>query len=133
MLEIKPVQSADQHEQVCRDCTVAYDADNLCYAAYEGERLIGISEFVIKGKYGYIRSLKNANGVDDLGALFIAARATLNFIDLHGVHEAFFEAEDSCPDERFIKWVGFSKDAEGRWYMDLNGFFEEPCKHENKE
>ena len=28
-----------------------------------------------------------------------------------------------------IKSIGFEKDAEGRWFVDLTDFFIEPCQH----
>ena len=42
-----------------------------------------------------------------------------DFIDLHGVHFAYFEGD--C-DEKFIKWLGFTKQTDGRWGADLESF-----------
>ena len=57
-------------------------------------------------------------------------RATLNFIDLCGVHTAFFDAD--FENETLIKAIGFEKNPAGRWEMDLTDFFREPCKHSKK-
>ena len=59
--------------------------------------------------------------------MFVMGRATLNFIDLCGVHRAFFDAKTE--NETLIKAIGFAKNANGRYEVDLTGFFEEPCKH----
>ena len=62
--------------------------------------------------------------------MFVMGRATLNFIDLCGVHTAFFDAE--CDNETLIKAIGFSKNTEGRFEIDLTDFFNEPCQHSKK-
>ena len=59
--------------------------------------------------------------------MFVMGRAALNFIDLCGVHRAFFDAE--CENETLIRAIGFAKNPAGRWEMDLTDFFKEPCKH----
>jgi hypothetical protein len=59
--------------------------------------------------------------------MFVMGRAALNFIDLCGVHVAFFDA--ACDDEILIKSIGFAKNADNRWEMNLTDFFKEPCKH----
>ncbi len=130
MLEVKPIQTFEEHEDFCRRCGIEADADALCYAAYEDDRLLGVCEFKMWGADGCaeMTALKNVIGVSDIESLFIMGRATLNYIDLHGVHEAIFTQKEGF-DERLIKWIGFKLDEKDRWYMNLTGFFEEPCKH----
>ena len=65
---------------------------------------------------------------DRIESLFVMGRATLNFIDLCGVHEAYFE-DESFEGEGMIKSIGFTKTEDGRWYVNLTDFFVEPCQH----
>lgn len=62
--------------------------------------------------------------------MFVMGRAALNFIDLCGVHHAYFDAE--CENETLIKAIGFSRNPDGRYEIDLTDFFKDPCKHSNK-
>ena len=47
--------------------------------------------------------------------------------NLCGVHRAYFDAK--CDNETLVKAIGFSRNADGRFEMDLTDFFKEPCKH----
>ena len=127
MLEIYPVETKKEQEVICKMCDQEYDADAMCYAAYVDGVLAGACQFKIHEKSGYIISLRESGEVNDRDALFIMGRATLNFIDLCGVHSAYYKAEDE--DEDLIKRIGFKKNDEGKWFMDLTGFFEAPCQH----
>jgi dUTP pyrophosphatase len=104
------------------------DGDEWHFLAYattyttipKGER---ICQFRIKNDNGYLYDLCNTEGVDDLEALIIMGRATLNFIDLCGVHTAYFEGEKI----RGAMAVGF-REKDGALFADLTGMFESPCK-----
>jgi hypothetical protein len=50
-------------------------------------------------------------------------RAALNFIDLCGAHEAYFEGDKT----RAAIAVGF-REKGGKLYADLSGMFDSPCK-----
>lgn len=125
MLEIKPIQTKEEQKRICEMCGVEYFPDDMAYFASEGDKLLGVCQFNMKGGRGYISNMSNAIGVDDFEAMFIMARQTLNFIDLCGVHGAVYLGEES----RLSKAVGF-KNVDGELFMDLTGFFESPCKHE---
>ena len=132
MLIIKPIQEKSLQEALCARCHADYDINCLAYGAWlkpdtddvetEGE-FIGICQFRL-GKAATIVTLAKAVGTDDTEAMFIMGRQTMNFIDLHGVHGCYFEADG---DEKFVKWLGFAKDEEGRWFCDLEKFFTHPC------
>lgn len=136
MLIIKPIQDKSYQEQLCARCKVEYDPDLLAYGAWVRDELdneasgdfVGICQFKL-GKSAHIVDLAKAVGTDDTEAMFIMGRQTMNFIDLHGVHTAYFDAE--C-DERFIMWLGFKKDEDGKWFADLEAFFSHPCSAEKK-
>jgi hypothetical protein len=65
----------------------------------------------------------------DNEALFVMGRAALNFIDLCGIHTAFYDGDESLPGAQLLHAVGFRKNEQGRLEMDLTGFFTTPCKH----
>ncbi len=123
MLIIKPIQDKRLQEELATKCGVTYKPDLVAYGAWVSDEFVGISQFRM-GKEGAICDLAKANGTDDTEAMFIMGRQTMNFMDLHGTHSAYFEGD--C-DEKFIEWLGFTKNAEGRWWADLSAFFKSPC------
>lgn len=125
MLEIRPIEEKEKQMALCAACNVDYNKDALAYGATVDDEFVGICQFGMDDKYGYIYDLKCVLGKDDFEALFIMGRATLNFIDLCGVHKALYCGEES----RLTKAIGFKKE-DGKLIMDLEGFFENPCKHE---
>lgn len=132
MLEVLPIQSKIEQEAVCARCGIVYDADCMAYHTLIDGALIGICQFYMDAEGGHIRSLalvkdEVMNDRDRTESLFVMGRATLNFIDLCGTHVAFFE-DDQFTEEALIRSIGFSRRADRRWYMDLAGFFNEPCK-----
>ena len=75
---------------------------------------------------GHIYDIAPAPDTDDFTSQFVLGRAALNFMDLCGVEDAYFEGEES----RLTKAVGFKMLEDGRLYMCLKGFFtSDPCKH----
>lgn len=128
MLIIKPIQDKELQSQLCIRCRVEYDPDLLAYGAWVDGEFVGICQFKM-GEAARIVDLAKAVGTDDTEAMFIMGRQTMNFIDLHGVHYAYFEGD--C-DEKFIKWLGFTRDENGRWGADLAAFFKSPCASEKK-
>ena len=129
MLEVYPIQDKEEQRALCEKAGIVYDADKLAYKGIVGGELVGVAQFGIKGKSGYIYDLENIAGVDNEEVLFVMGRAALNFIDLCGVTDNYFEArtEDREP---LITRIGFKKNETGVWYMNTEGFFTEPCKCE---
>lgn len=129
MLIVKPVQDKSEQEKYCAECMTGFEPDALCYAAFVDDELVGICQFRIMAGGAHIIDLCRAKGTDDLDALFIMGRQTMNFIDLHGVHECCFDesavAELSVD---FAKKLGFIERG-GKLWVDLNGFFDSPCEH----
>jgi len=124
MLEIKPVQTKEEQKEICDLCGVEFDPDFLAYGAKENGVLLGVSQFRILGKYAVIYDLANASGVDDLDALIITGKATLNFIDLCGVKDVIIKTES----RNIHKILGFKKDADGVYKLNLKGYFDSPCR-----
>jgi hypothetical protein len=126
MLEIKPIQTKEEQEEICGLCGVDFDIDCLAYAAREGNKLLGVSQFRILGEYAIIYDLVNAAGANDLGALIIMGKSTLNFIDLCGVKDVIIKAEN----QDLPRLLGFKTDDEGVWRVNLEGYFESQCSQE---
>ena len=127
MLEIKPIQTKEEQKEICELCGVEFDSDCLAYGAKEiehGEKLLGVSQFRIFGDCGVIYDLANAAGVDDLEALIITGKATLNFIDLCGVKDVIMKTENT----NLPEILGFEKDADRVYKINLEGYFDSPCQ-----
>lgn len=125
MLECKPIQEKADQAALCEKCGVIFRDECFAYGATEDGKNIGICQFSIKGEYGHIYDLACVKGVCDSEALFIMGRGVMNFIDLAGAHEAFWEGEDTP----FVRALGFSV-KDGKLYMDLEKFFAHPCMSE---
>ena len=128
MLKVLPIQLKSEQEDVCRKCGVEFKPDLLAYSAEMDGVLAGVCQFKLSAEGGIIcdfASAKDYKG-DLFEPLFVMGRGTLNFIDLCGVHNAFFDAEFA--DEGMIHAIGFTKNDSGRYEVNLVGFFDEPCK-----
>lgn len=129
MLEVLPIQDKNEQEALCARCGVPYRPDDLAYKAIVEGEFVGISQFTMNDEGGIIRDFAPLPGASDREAMFVLGRGTLNFIDLCGVHRAFFDAP--CEDEGLIRQIGFRKNDRGRFEMDLTDFFKHPCQHED--
>ncbi len=132
MLEVLPIQIKIEQEAAAARCGVAYDPECMAYQALVDGELMGICQFCMDETGGHIRTLAAVTDTvtaerDRIESIFVLGRATLNFIDLCGVHFALFE-DANFTDDGMIKSIGFIRDDEGRLTMDLEGFFKEPCK-----
>lgn len=133
MLEVLPIQTKLEQEAICARCGVEYKEDCMAYHALVDGNLTAVCQFTMDAEGGHIHDLAMAQDEvftdrDRIESLFVMGRATLNFIDLCGVHEAYFE-DKNFDNDGMIKSIGFSKTSEGRWYVDLTDFFVEPCQH----
>ena len=131
MLEVLPIQSKQEQEALCARCGVPYQAELLAYKALVDGELKGICQFTMDQNGGRILHFAHIPDGYEFEPMFVMGRAALNFIDLCGVHRAFFDAE--YDNQILITALGFSPNADGRYEMDLTDFFKEPCKHSNKE
>lgn len=126
MLEVLPIQTKTEQEALCARCGIPFRTELLAYRATVDGELRGICQFTMDRQGGRIVDFAAA-GEPEFEPLFVMGRAALNFIDLCGVHTAFFDAD--FENETLIKAIGFEKNPAGRWEMDLTDFFREPCKH----
>ena len=125
MYKVLPIQSKDEQLKLCLECGVEFDADLLAYAVSVDDKFAGICQFKLTDKGGKIYDLapSKSNRCDE--ALFVMGRGALNFIDLCGVHRAFYVGE--VLDEGLIKAIGFKKNSQGQFEMNLEGFFTDHC------
>ena len=86
MLKVLPIQSKTEQEAICARCGVRYNIDLLAYSATLDDKLSGICQFTMNADGGSIRDLALTEDSDNTEVLFVLGRATLNFIDLAGVH-----------------------------------------------
>ena len=137
MLEVLPVQSKIEQEALAARCSLPYNPDWMAYHALTDGILTGLCQFSMDANGGYIHSIGLVTVAESdtetlteqarREALFVMGRAALNFIDLCGVHTAFWR-DESFTDEGMIRWIGFKKNDDGVWEMELRDFFSEPCK-----
>lgn len=132
MLKVFPIQDKNEQAALCERCGVTYNAELLAYQATVDDAFVGICQFKLQPEGGILYDLAPLKGDDqDFEAIFVLGRAALNFIDLCGVHQAYFDGDVSVPGEVLLRAIGFRPDESrnGRLGMDLTDFFTSPCKH----
>ena len=127
MLQVLPIQTKEEQEALCARCHIPFRVEALAYKALVEGELRGICQFTMNAEGGRILDFSEVPELYEFEPMFVMGRAALNFIDLCGVHRAFFDAK--YPNETLIKAIGFSRNSDGLWEMDLTDFFKEPCKH----
>ena len=125
MFEVKPIQDKPTQKKVCSLCGVEFLPEDFCYSVWDEGKFSGVCQFNIYKDHGEVHSLISLPDTDAFQAMFTAGRAALNFIDLCDVHLAYYTGE--VQDEGLIKAIGFRQNEQGRWEMDLTGFFTKPC------
>ena len=130
MLEVLPIQDKQEQEALCARCGIPFRVELLAYKALVEGELMGMCQFTLGTEGGRIVDFVAAPDRYEFEPMFVMGRAALNFIDLCGVHRAFFDAE--YDNETLILAIGFTKNASDRYEMDLTDFFKEPCQHGKK-
>ena len=125
MFEVKPIQDKPTQEKVCSLCGVEFLPEDFCYSVWDEGKFSGVCQFNIYEDHGEVHSLISLPDADAFQAMFTAGRAALNFIDLCDVHLAYYTGE--VQDEGLIKAIGFRQNEQGKWEMDLTGFFTKHC------
>ena len=130
MLKVFPIQDKAEQKRLCERCGVTFNPELLAYQATVEDVFAGVCQFKLSPGGGIVYDLDpDKDKPVDTEAMFVMGRAALNFIDLCGVHHAFFDGDVSVPGETLIRAIGFQKNGEGRFEMDLTDFFTTPCKH----
>ena len=128
MLSILPIETKEEQERIMALCGIPYRKACLAYAAYDEETLVGGAQFYFQNRCCYLTDIKNPDGVKDEEALFIMGRGLLNFVDRCGIHDAYLAEPDRVGEALRLR-IGFFPDGEGRFYMNLRGFFEGKHDH----
>ena len=133
MFKISPIQNFDEQKKCLSECGGVAKEGYFAYAMREDNgRLLGASQFEILGDAGYLTDLRPADGIDDFEAMFILGRATMNFIDLCGIHKC--RASIEAGDASLLRAIGFRETEAGDLFVDMTGFFDGNCGgHEKKD
>lgn len=127
MFKITPINSPDEQKIVAEAVGCEYRPMYFGYVMRdcETEELMGFSQFEITKDGGYIADLREVPGKNDVEAMFILGRQTMNFIDLMGMHTAY--ANKDGGDERLLHAIGFRELPDGRLFVNMEGMFEGHC------
>ncbi len=125
MLRIIPIQDKSQQADLCALCGVTFRPESFAYAAYVSGKFVGISQFGVCDEYGILYDLAPAPQTDDIEALFIMGRQTMNWIDLLGVHTC--RCRDGAAEEKLIRILGFRRDENGIYTADTTHMFDGHC------
>ena len=132
MIQSIPIEHKSRQEELCTLCSIPFDRSELAYEITfgdSGERT-GILTFKLCGKEAFITNIAETSpsANDDFDnetaiTFFIAGRGTLNFLDLHGIHDVYF---DNITPKRagIAKMIGFRENSDGKFYINLRGFFD---------
>ena len=130
MLEILPIQNKNEQKKICELLGVEYLHDMLAYSARYDGHLCGICQFKMTNRGGSLFTLDCTETlpkeITEFQVLFTLGRSALNFIDLCGVHKAFYDGKVN--DDKLLCEIGFSKNENGEYFINLEGFFTSPCK-----
>ena len=125
MLIIKRIPESEMQEYLCSLCGAEYNEDYDAFSCYENEKFVGICQFICEEGTAYIKDLKCKKGLMDAEALIIMGRGVLNYVDLHGTHKA--KCAPDASSETIILACGFKRTDDGRFFVDLEGFFDGKC------
>ena len=123
MLKITPVADKELQKEYCEMLGIVYDADKMCYAAYDDGTFCGISLFRIVDKSCVLYNVKLPDGIDDYLAIYLLAKAPLSFCEQIGIMHAVYEDEN----KELAKKLEFVE-KDGKYTLSLEGYFTTPCK-----
>lgn len=127
LIKVLPIQTKNEQELYCARCGIPFREEALAYAATVDGEFIGMCQFRLTDHGGEIFDIYEIPEKRDFEAMFVMGRAALNFIDLCGVHYARYVGTGA--DEAILRAIGFSKNEEGVFDVDLTDFFNHPCQH----
>ena len=134
MYKVFPMTDASACESLCLRCAIPYRESFPLYAIETERGLVGAVSFYMDGGNAVIDYVGDVGHAleEDFEPFFVCVRQVLNVMDCCGAHDGYFL---HVPDSRLrlATAVGFRKQPDGRYYMDLRDFFIEPCQHDKKE
>ena len=105
MLIINPVQDKTKQADLCAICGIEYRVRDFAFAAYVDGEFVGLSQFYVTDEWGMLENIVPAPEKDDIEAMFILGRQTLNWIDLLGIHTC--RANVNTGNAKLLKVMGF--------------------------
>ena len=126
MFKISPIQSIEKQIEAAEAVGTNAKDGYFAYEMRDNESgaLMGFSQFEIRKDFGYLSDLLPFGDLD-YEAMFILGRATMNFIDLCGVH--ILKAPKSCGDDKLLHAIGLRDNGEDELICDMTGFFDGHC------
>lgn len=135
MFVVKPLDSKETQENICKALSVPYEAEAMAYFAANlaPDRetitdIIGICQFTL-GEPGKIITLACAPSFTDDEAMIVLCRAVMYFMHRIGIQRAEM-LPDAGPAE-ILSQTGFLL-RDGIYQMDLETFYQAPCKYEKE-
>ena len=127
MFKISPINDKELQKNYAERCGAQFREDFFAYSMIDIETgdLMGFSQFEIDENGGYILDLKPRIGYSDFEAMFILGRATMNFIDLCGIHTC--RASSLAAERRLLISIGFKEMDSGEYFADMTGMFDGKC------
>lgn len=126
MLTVLPIQSKKEQEELCSVCSIDYLENAFAYRADDGG-FIGICQFTFENNCGYIKNLTYAPNVIDNEAMIIMLRATMSFMHRCGLIDSYIESNATT--DELLRVSGFKLNDNGKYYCDLDKFYNTPCSH----
>jgi len=126
MFKITPIQGIVEQKKCAEECGIPVREGFFAYEMLDvdTQELMGMAQFEIGDGVGYIADLIPRIDYDDFEAMFILARATMNFIDTCGAH--ICRAPLTASDATLMRAIGF-KEAGGEYVADMTHFFDGSC------
>ena len=126
MLIIKPVEEKEQQKQFADACGIPYRTGDFAYAAYVDGIFTALSQFRVCDTHGILDDLVLVPASNDVEALFILGRQTLNWIDLLGIHAC--KCSPNAAPERVLRVMGFVPAGEENTLIaDMTHMFDGHC------
>ena len=126
MLEIKPIESKSEQEEILARCGIPYKETLFAYKAYEAGELLAAAQFDIGGSEAELDAIRQVIGTpEDFEGMFILGRAVLNFLDLCGV-ETVISCSENDEERRLLRCIGF-RDEGDCLRVTLKGLFDGHC------
>ena len=119
MLEIRPVYTSYEREEYTKMFGIEPQDGFDVIAAINGGKFVGSAYVSFENETGYIHHISLIDGYDDFVDRFLLGKATLNFLDLKGVKNVIFKAED----KKLAKDLGFIENEKSDTVLNLKGYF----------
>ena len=130
MFKISPIQDENTKQKHALLCNTNAKEGYFAYQMIDTDTLslMGFSQFDINGDTAYIKDLKEPSHLSDFEAMFILSRQTMNFIDMCGCHKCI--AAPDAGNERLLLAIGFKKQENGEYFVDMTDMFTGHCSGE---